>query len=78
MVRVFDRNMFIMLAAIMVGAVIITYFKIKKEWTTFFNFSIPIIYIGHLIWFLNNPVIGNKISLVSSPHLNIYFSSYAS
>ncbi|GAB4366032.1 MAG: hypothetical protein Kow0042_05650 [Calditrichia bacterium] len=49
------------------------YFKLKYEWSGVYILGIFLTYFSHFIWFLNNPFLGNKIVLVSSPHLNLFF-----
>ncbi|MGB5289400.1 MAG: hypothetical protein WBN42_13015 [Ignavibacteriaceae bacterium] len=36
------------------------YLKIKLNWTGLFNFTIVTAYLVHLIWFINNPLVGNQ------------------
>ncbi|RMF57774.1 MAG: DUF2339 domain-containing protein, partial [Calditrichaeota bacterium] len=54
-------------------AVVTVYLMRKYEWYGLYIFSICANYLTHFIWFLNNPFLGKKLQLVSSPQANIYF-----
>ncbi|NJD21521.1 MAG: DUF2339 domain-containing protein [Melioribacter sp.] len=49
------------------------YLKRILDWNSFYTYAILLVYITHFVWFLGNPVAGNKIALQSSPLINIYF-----
>lgn len=70
---------FILLAILSATSV---YFKLKYEWHNFIIFSIIITYFTHLIWFINNPFIGNELQINSTqpinlPFLLVYFITFA-
>jgi hypothetical protein len=48
-------------------------FKIKYSWSGLFNFAITLAYLVHLIWFINNPLIGNSLELKIDEPLNLLF-----
>ena len=50
-----------------------TYLKIKLNWTGLFNFTIVTAYLVHLIWFINNPLVGNQLELQIDHPLNLIF-----
>ena len=50
-----------------------TYLKIRLNWTGLFNFTIVIAYLVHLIWFINNPLVGNQLELQIDQPLNLIF-----
>ena len=50
-----------------------TYLKIKLNWTGLFNFTIVTAYLVHLIWFINNPLVGNQLELQIDKPLNLIF-----
>lgn len=52
---------------------IAVYFKIKYQWHNFIFLGILLSYFTHLIWFINNPFLGNELQLVSSPEINVLF-----
>jgi len=49
------------------------YLKQKLNWNSFYTYAILLVYFIHFIWFIGNPVAGNKIVLQSSPLFNVYF-----
>lgn len=53
--------------------IISVYLKLKYEWMGILIYGTVLTYFFHLIWFINNPFLGNRIQLVSSPQINIYF-----
>jgi hypothetical protein len=67
-----DNDYFI-LCALTIFAVFIVYLKISKQWEKIFIYGIILTQLTHLIWFINNPLIGNIIELRSAPMINIYF-----
>ncbi|MCX6169243.1 MAG: DUF2339 domain-containing protein [Ignavibacteriales bacterium] len=67
-----DNSWLIFFVLILISGLSV-YLKQKLNWTSFFTFAILLVFFTHLIWFIGNPVAGNKISLQSSPLFNIYF-----
>lgn len=49
------------------------YLKIKHSWNGLFNFTIVVSYLVHLLWFINNPLIGNQLELKVGEPLNLIF-----
>jgi len=45
----------------------------KKLWWRLHIFSLFLVYLAHLIWLFNNPVLGHSIGIVESPDYNILF-----
>ena len=62
--------LFFILTLLSVAAV---YLKLNFKWEGIFIYAIILTYFFHLIWFINNPFLGNRIQLVSSPGINTYF-----
>lgn len=59
-------------------AILIVFFKLKYEWNGLLIYGTCITYFTHLIWFLNNPIIGNELSIVSDyPHHLLFLLIYA-
>jgi hypothetical protein len=54
-------------------AILSSNFKIKYSWNGLFNFAITSAYLVHLIWFINNPLIGNSLELKIDEPLNLLF-----
>jgi len=49
------------------------YLKTKLNWTGLFNFTIVTAYLVHLIWFINNPLVGNQLELQINQPINLIF-----
>jgi hypothetical protein len=49
------------------------YLKIKHNWNGLFNFTIVVSYLVHLLWFINNPLIGNRLELKIGEPINLLF-----
>ncbi len=49
------------------------YLKTKLNWNGLFNFAIVTSFIVHLIWFINNPLVGNPLELQISQPINLIF-----
>lgn len=47
--------------------------KIKLNWNGLFNFTIVLSYLIHLVWFINNPLIGNQLELQVNESFNLIF-----
>ncbi len=54
-------------------AAVATYLYIKFNWTNLFGYITLLTYTTHLLWYLNLPVMGNRMGFVSGPELNILF-----
>ncbi len=61
---------FLMIAALTCAVV---YLKLKYEWNNLILYGILLSYFSHFIWFINNPVIGKNITIVTSPQTNLIF-----
>jgi len=49
------------------------YLKLKYEWNNLILFGMILSYFTHFIWFINNPVIGKEISIVTTAPENLIF-----
>jgi uncharacterized membrane protein len=54
-------------------AVLSVYFKLRYNWKTFLYVGIVLTYFTHLLWFMNNPVLGNTLQAVTGPGINLLF-----
>jgi uncharacterized membrane protein len=45
----------------------------RHQWHALQAMTAGLVLLTHFIWFLNNPILGNRLELVSSPQYNIYF-----
>ncbi|MFC2133008.1 DUF2339 domain-containing protein [Bacteroidota bacterium] len=62
--------MFLMLS-FLAGLIVIL--NLKYEWNGLMLYGIAATFFIHFMWFLNNPLLGNKIALNNEPELNLYF-----
>lgn len=61
---------FIILTLTSVGALVLFY---QKLWWRLMILSLFLVYLAHLIWLLNNPVMGNPMRIVELPQFNVLF-----
>jgi len=54
-------------------AILTVFLNIRYNWQNLFGYSITLIYVIHLFWFLNNPIMGNRMTFVSEPAINLLF-----
>jgi hypothetical protein len=54
-------------------AILTVILKTKFNWNGLFNFGIVTSYIVHLVWFINNPLVGNSLELKIDQPLNLIF-----
>ena len=52
---------------------LITILNLKYKWNGLFLYGTLATFFIHFMWFLNNPLLGNKITLNNDPELNLYF-----
>jgi uncharacterized membrane protein len=53
-------------------AVIVVVFYLKYKWFSILVYGMFLTGLTHFHWFINNPLLGNRIELASSPYFNIY------
>ena len=70
---VVSENSIILFGILTLFAFVTVYLKLSYKWEGLFIYGIILTYFFHLIWFINNPFLGNRIQLVSSPGINTYF-----
>ena len=58
---------------IIVLAVISSISKIRYNWIGLLNFTIIAAYLVHLLWFINNPLLGNPLEVQTDVPLNLLF-----
>ena len=54
-------------------SILVVYLKLKYQWKGLIFFGIIFSYLTHLVWFINNPLIGKTIQTLSSPQINLFF-----
>ena len=67
-----DESILIFLTIALIAAQA-TYLKTKSNWIGLFNFALAMSYILHMIWFINNPLIGNSLELQIGEPINLLF-----
>ena len=55
------------------SAILSVNLKLKYSWQGLFNFAIVLTYLVHLLWFINNPLIGNQLELQINEPFNLLF-----
>lgn len=58
---------------ISLAAIVLVYLKLKYEWNFLLFYGMFLAYLTHLIWFINNPFIGNTIETLKEPGSNFIF-----
>jgi uncharacterized membrane protein len=48
-------------------------YALRYQWHWLLALAAGLVLLAHFLWFLNNPVLGNRLDLVTSPHYNIFF-----
>lgn len=61
---------FLILTITAIGTHLLFYHKL---WWRFHIFSLFMVYLGHLIWLFNNPIMGHTMEIVESPQHNLLF-----
>jgi RecA/RadA recombinase len=67
------NNSYLIFLTITLIAILSSNFKIKFNWNGLFNFTVGSAYLVHLIWFINNPLIGNSLELKIDDPINLIF-----
>lgn len=66
------------LALVAILSAVAVYLAVSRGWWRLLNASILLAYTAHLLWLLNNPVVGNPIQAVSEHQYNlVYLFLYA-
>ena len=66
-------NSYLIFLTIILLAVVSSYLKVKNNWGGLLQFSLISSYLVHLIWFINNPLIGNQLELQIDTPVNLVF-----
>ena len=64
---------YVLFLIVLLMTLLTVYFKLKFQWQGLIIYGIVLTFLTHFIWFLNNPFLGNKLELVSSPQSNLFF-----
>jgi hypothetical protein len=60
-------------ASLILGSLGISYLDKKNNWNVLSIFAILFTYLVHLLWYLNNPVIGKEMMIIQDWNLNLLF-----
>jgi uncharacterized membrane protein len=64
---------YIIFLLISILSICIVLFHQKYKWHSLLFYGMFLAYFTHLIWFINNPLLGNTIQTVSQPESNLFF-----
>jgi len=68
-----SENPYTIFCLLILISVFSVYFFQKNNWYAFLFFGIFFTYFTHLVWFINNPVLGNELKINSEPAINLLF-----
>lgn len=68
-----SNQTYVLFIIVLLMTLMTVYFKLKFQWQGLIIYGIVLTFLTHFIWFLNNPFLGNKLELASSPQSNLYF-----
>lgn len=61
-----SNDTYSVIAFLVLLSLVIVYLKLKYEWNGFFIYGITLVYLTTLLWFINNPLLGNNVELRNS------------
>jgi hypothetical protein len=61
------------LALFVVATAAVIYFLNKNGWDTLLILSIFMVYIGHTLWLIGNPLMGHSVGAVANPQFNLFY-----
>ncbi|UCF64311.1 MAG: DUF2339 domain-containing protein [bacterium] len=68
-----SQQAYLLFVILVILAALSVYLKIRYNWNGLLLYTTIGIYFTHLIWFINNPIMGNSLQLLSEPQSNIIF-----
>lgn len=68
-----NGNTYFIFLALVVLSALVVYIKTKYKMRMVMLLGIVLTYFSHLIWFINNPILGNPVQLRYSPQINTIF-----
>jgi len=66
-------NSYYIFFSLILLAAISVYAKIRYKWESFLSMNIFTAYLTHFLWSVNNPLLGNELTFVNEPGINILF-----
>lgn len=70
---VLSGSPYFIFSIISLAAMVLVFLKLKYEWNFLLFYGMFLAYLTHLIWFINNPFIGNTIETLKEPGSNFIF-----
>ncbi len=61
------------LSLFVIATATIMYLQYKNGWDTLLILSIFMVYIGHSLWLIGNPIMGHPVGAVSAPQNNLFY-----
>jgi len=68
-----SQGTYLLFLLLIILASMSVYLKIKNNWNGLLLYATIGIYFTHLMWFINNPIMGNPLQLLTTPRLNVIF-----
>lgn len=68
-----SNNPYLIFLSLAAGSFVVTFISNKYHWDGLLYFAIPATYFMHLLWFINNPLLGRKIAIVTDDSIGIIF-----
>ena len=68
-----NSNPYLSFITLVILSAVVVYLTIKYSWQGLVIYGIVLTYFVHLLWFLNNPFLGNAMQIVTSPQINVLF-----
>lgn len=70
---ILSDDSFLIFFAITLFSIVVVLFKLKNKTNFILFYGITLAYLTHLIWFVNNPFLGNTLKTISEPEINLLF-----
>jgi len=68
-----NSNPYLSFITLVILSAVVVYLTLKYSWHGLVIYGIVLTYFVHLLWFLNNPFLGNAMQIVTSPQVNVLF-----
>ena len=68
-----NSNPYLSFITLVILSAVVVYLKLRYIWQGLVIYGIVLTYFVHLLWFLNNPFLGNAMQIVTSPQINVLF-----
>jgi len=67
-----SNNSYSIFIYLLMISILIVYLKLKYDWNGFYIYGITLVFLTQFLWFINNPVLGNKIELQALPYISVF------